>query len=392
MTINGDTVVEANETFSVTLSAPSPANTTFGRASATGTIANDDVAPVLPSLSIDDVSQREPNRNGLFIFTVTLTPASSDPVTVRYATAGGTATAGSDYVSSAGTLTFAPGTTTQIIQVPVNADLVREPDEAFAVNLSAPTNATLSRATGVGTIQGDGLSADLSVTQSASPASVPRGGQVTFNVVVTNNGPDVAANVTLTDVLPTGATLVSSTPTATQSGATLTYALGTLASGASRTIALRVQTPNTVGTLTNRASATQSGASDATPANNTATATVSVTAGAPAYAYSVGKLINVGPYSPSLYRAGARLVQDVTVTNTGTAPANAPLQLVLDGLPASVSLTNGNGTASNGKPFINLPNSLAIGQSVTVRLQFRLNRGDKPTFTPRVETIGLTRR
>ena len=393
VTINGDTIVEANETFGVTLSAPTSANTTFGRASATGTITNDDAAPILPRLSINDATAPEGNGGSKpLVFTVTLAPASTQSVTVRYATANGTASMGNDYSSNAGTLTFAPGQTTQTIPVTVIGDLVREANETFSANLSAPTNAALAKATGIGTIQNDDFVADLSVAQSATPTSVPRGGQVTFSIVVKNNGPDVAANVTLTDVLPTGATLISSTPTATSNGSTLTYALGTIASGASKTVVIRVQTPNTVGTSTNRASATQIGASDATPANNSATATVSVTAGAPAYAYSVGKLINVGPYSPSLYRAGARFVQDVTITNNGTAPANAPLQLVLDGLPASVSLINASGTASNGKPFVNLPGNLAVGQSVTVRLQFRLNRSDKPSFTPRVENAGLARR
>ena len=350
-------------------------------------------APALPSLSIDDVSQREPTRNTLFVFTVTLSAASSKTVTVRYATANGTATAGSDYSSNAGTLLFAPGVTTQVISVPVNADAVREADETFAVNLSAPTNATLAKATGTGTIRNDDFVADLSVTQSAAPTSVPRGSQVTFSVVVTNNGPDAANNMTLTDILPTGATLVSSTPAQTsQNGATLTYALGTLASGASVTIAIRLQTPNNVGTLTNRASIAQSGATDPSTANNSATASATTTNGAPAFVYSVGKLINVGPYSPSLYHAGAKFVQDVTITNNGNAAANAPLQLVLDGLPSSVKLLNAGGVAATGAPFVNVPGSLAVGQKVTLRLQFQLGKNAKPSFAPRVENGGLTRK
>ena len=352
-------------------------------------------APASPTLSINNVTASESNSSTkTFIFTVTLAPAATKTVTVRYATANGTATAGSDYSSKAGTLTFAPGVTSQTIPVTVNGDTTREANETFTVKLSGATNATLGIATATGTIQNDDFVADLSVTESASPASVPRGSQVTFNIVVTNNGPDAANNVTLTDTLPTGATFVSSTPTQTStSGSTRIYALGTIASGASRTIALRVQTPDTIGTVTNTASVAQTGATDPSAANNSATANATTTNGAPAFVYSVGKLINVGPYSPSLYHAGARFVQDVTIINNGTAPANAPLQLVLDGLPSSVKLTNAGGVAaSTGAPFVNLPSSLAVGQKVTVRLQFQLSRNDKPSFTPRVESGELDRK
>ena len=73
-------------------------------------------------------------------------------MTVRYATANGTATAGSDYTAISGTLTFAPGQLTQTIAVPVLGDTVVEPNETFVVNLTAPANATLADGQGIGTI------------------------------------------------------------------------------------------------------------------------------------------------------------------------------------------------------------------------------------------------
>src|SRR5437773_4493325 len=76
-------------------------------------------------------------------------------VLVRYATANGTATAGSDYVAASGTLTFAPGVATQNVAVVVNGDPTPEPDETFVVTLSSPTNAGLSTAQGTGTIGKD---------------------------------------------------------------------------------------------------------------------------------------------------------------------------------------------------------------------------------------------
>jgi len=74
---------------------------------------------------------------------VSLSTASALTVTVDYATANGSATAGSDYTATSGTLTFAPGVTTQTIQVPILNDTTQEPDETFSVTLTSPANAQL---------------------------------------------------------------------------------------------------------------------------------------------------------------------------------------------------------------------------------------------------------
>ena len=108
-----------------------------------------------------------------FTFTVSLPNADSHSVTVNYATADGTASAGSDYVATSGTLTFAPGQTSQTITVFVNGDRMDEPDETFLVKLSNPTNAAIGRSQGTGTIVNDdphpGISiADASVTEGNS--------------------------------------------------------------------------------------------------------------------------------------------------------------------------------------------------------------------------------
>src|SRR5262249_51997080 len=89
------------------------------------------------------------------LFTVQLSAASSEPVTVRYATADGTATAGSDYQAASGTLTFAAGETSKTIAVLVNGDRLAEPNETFSVNLTSPNNATIADGHGLGTIVDD---------------------------------------------------------------------------------------------------------------------------------------------------------------------------------------------------------------------------------------------
>src|ERR1035437_8119003 len=114
-------------------------------------------APSLPTLSINSVAASE-GKSGLtpFGFVVTLSAASESTVTVNFATADGTATAGSgDYVPTSGTLTFTPGETSKPITVTVNGDTTVEPTETFFVNLSSPTNATIAVAQGTGTITDD---------------------------------------------------------------------------------------------------------------------------------------------------------------------------------------------------------------------------------------------
>ena len=110
----------------------------------------------LPALTVNSVSVTE-GQSGTTpaTFTVTLSPVSTQTVTVNYATANGTATAGSDYVAESGTLTFAPGVSTRPISVTINGDTTVEPNETFSVTLSSPANAVLGTATGTGTITND---------------------------------------------------------------------------------------------------------------------------------------------------------------------------------------------------------------------------------------------
>jgi hypothetical protein len=103
-------------------------------------------------------------------FAVTLTPASAGTVTVNYAATGGTATTGVDYtVAGTGTLTFAPGVTTQNITVNVNGDTQVEPNETIVMTLSGPSGATLGTATASGTILNDDVAAPVLALLTAAP-------------------------------------------------------------------------------------------------------------------------------------------------------------------------------------------------------------------------------
>ena len=157
--VNGDTKNEANETFTVVLSGA--VNASISDGTGASTINNDD--PV-PDMSIAGVTLTEGNTGTKnFGFNVTLSAASGQPVTVVFATANGTATAGSDYATTSGTLTFAPGETSKTINVAVNGDTLSEFNESFTVNLTGAVNANVTASSATGTITNDDQPPGLSI-------------------------------------------------------------------------------------------------------------------------------------------------------------------------------------------------------------------------------------
>jgi hypothetical protein len=111
------------------------------------------------SLSVGNVSVVEGNTGCSpctpMTFTVALSAPSSQTVTVNYATIAGTATAGRDYNSTSGTLTFAPGEVSKTVVVQVIGDTSRENKETLTLRLSSPTNAVLANTDAIGTIVDD---------------------------------------------------------------------------------------------------------------------------------------------------------------------------------------------------------------------------------------------
>ncbi len=135
---------------------------------------------VPPTLSIDDVTVIEGNSGSTnATFTVTLSSASGNTVSVDFFTSNGTAAQPSDFTAINGTLSFAPGQLTRAITVPVNGDSSSEPSETFFVNLANPTNADVADGQGVGTINDDDATgvfqfsaASTSISESAGAAVV----------------------------------------------------------------------------------------------------------------------------------------------------------------------------------------------------------------------------
>jgi hypothetical protein len=149
--VNGESLYELAERFVVNLSAASGATILDGQG--TGTILNDDPAP---TIAIDDVRLGEGSAGTrAMTFVVRLSAPSGVKTTLRYATSDRTAAASGDYAAVAGKLAIAAGRTTAAISVQVTGDTAVEADETFAVDLSAPVNASLADAQAIGTIAND---------------------------------------------------------------------------------------------------------------------------------------------------------------------------------------------------------------------------------------------
>jgi len=166
-------------------------------------IGADERYPVaaIPQISVNNISVPEGNIGTTnAIFTVTLSDTTSQTVTVNFVTANGTATAGSDYVSKTGNLTFPPGTLTRTDTILINGDTLNEPDETFFLNLSAPTNATFADSQGVCTILNDDAPPKVSINDVS--ALEGNSGTTNFIFVVSLSGPSgqqVNVNFTTAD-------------------------------------------------------------------------------------------------------------------------------------------------------------------------------------------------
>ncbi|MGI8810038.1 MAG: Calx-beta domain-containing protein [Acidimicrobiales bacterium] len=167
VTVNGDTAVEPNDGFTVSLSSPSGAVIADG--TAVGRILNDDTA----AISINDATVSEGNAGTkAATFTISRTGATGGPASVRWFTADSTAIAPGDYVAATpATVEFGAGQTTRTLSVVVQGDTAAEADETFVVRLEAATGASIGDGTGLGRIVNDdaGFSVnDATVTEGDS--------------------------------------------------------------------------------------------------------------------------------------------------------------------------------------------------------------------------------
>lgn len=189
--VAADSLVEADESFTVTLASPSTGLTITG-ATATGLILNNTA-----SLAIAGTTAVQ--REGLsgttpFTFTVTRSGYTGMASSARWAVAGSgpSAATAADFLGNvlpSGTITFAAGQTTQLITVNVLGGTAIEPDEGFTVTLSAPTAGTiLTTSSATGLIQANGAQTGLSIAALSASKLEPLAGTTPFTFTVSRVG------------------------------------------------------------------------------------------------------------------------------------------------------------------------------------------------------------
>jgi uncharacterized repeat protein (TIGR01451 family)/MYXO-CTERM domain-containing protein len=333
VTVNGDTTNEIDETFVVNLSAPVDA--TLGDGQATVTITNDDGAP---SLAIADAVLIEGNAGTTNLtFNVTLSAASGQVVTVGWATANGSATAGADYVAGSGALTFAAGVTLQTVTVAVTGDLLDEPVETFVVNLSAPVNAILGDAQATGTINDDDAPPSLSIAD----ASIAEGNAGTSNLTFTVTLSAASGQSVTVDYATANGTALAGSDYAARSG-TLTFAPGSV----SQTFTVAI-TGDVLDEANESFAVNLTNAVNAAIGDGQASGTITDDDGAP----------SVSIADVSVVEGNAGLVQAVFTLSLSAA----------SGLPITVEYATAGGTAVSGTDFVAANGSASFAPGVVTQ-------------------------
>ncbi|WP_316736794.1 Calx-beta domain-containing protein [Pedobacter aquatilis] len=194
ITVTDDQLVEGTESVILTFTAATDnPNVTVTPASATLTIADDDVATVTV---VATTNAAEPSTNGLFTFT--MSKASTTATTITYSV-GGTATSGIDYTSIGTSVTIPAGATTATVSVPVINDQIVEGTETVILTMTAATN-------------------NAAITASTTPVTlnILDDDVATISVAATTNAAEPSTNGLFTFTM----TKASATPT------TITYSVG----------------------------------------------------------------------------------------------------------------------------------------------------------------------
>jgi parallel beta-helix repeat protein len=353
--ILADLRYDIDRTFTVVLS--NPTNATISNGVGTGTIHNDNSPP---GLSAQDVSV---SGTTSAVFTVTLASVSELTTTVDYGTADGTATAAHhDYQPTSGTLTFAPGQTSQQVTVPVSPATTYGPDKTFTLDLSRPTNATLTRAVATATLVNTVAEPSLSIGDTAVNRG-PTATVATFTV-------DLSAP----SQFATTVAYASADGTATVGGQDYEPVSGTLTLAPGQTSGnLTVPVPATDVVAPDKTfTVNLSNPGHATLARATGTATL--------HDVNVGGQIG---FSASLYNIDASGTQViVTVTRTGGQAAGV-----------SVHYGTSDGTAVAGTDYVSTNGTLTFGlgqvsQTFAIPLIPDLSIGPPKTFFLSLDSPG----
>ncbi len=364
-----DTTVEPDETIILTVT-DAAAYDVGTPAAATGTITNDDVNSVV-SLAINDPSISEGDSGSVNLdFTVTRSGDDTlSAITVAYNTSDNTATAGSDYTATSGTVTIPSGAATATISVPVLGDSNIETNEEFFVNLTGITNVTGPAAT---------LAAKTDFTAGTTPFSVAIGdlnGDGRPDLAIANAGSD-SVSVLLNTTTP-GATTPSyaakidfTTGTSPRS-----VAIGDLNGDGRPDLAIANLSSNSVSVLLNT---TAPGATTPSYAAKT-----DLTTGTSPRSVAIGDLNGDGKPDLAIANFGSASVSVLLNTTTpgATTPSYAAKTDFTTGdAPSSVAIGDLNG---DGRPDLAIANLGA--DSVSVLLNTTTPGATTPSYASKTD-------
>jgi uncharacterized repeat protein (TIGR01451 family) len=250
-------------------------------------------------------------------FTDTLSPGLrvADPASATTTCANGSVTVspGADAITATGDL--AQGDVSCTVSVDVTSTragtYTNGPANLTLTGLDAPAAATISFG-----------AADLSIVKSAAPTTAILGANQTYELAVTNTGPDAAENVRVTDVLPSGLTFVSASPECALVSATVACTVPSIASGATRTFTVTAKVDAAPSGLLSNTATVASDVRDPDPSDNTSTVAVPVERRADLSITKTASARTVAPNGQVLYTLVVR--NDGPSDATGVTVVDAP--------------------------------------------------------------------
>ncbi len=271
LTVIDNAIAEPSETVVVSISTTDNPAVNIETNSVTINIDDNDAA----TISLAGFSLTETDASQTANFVATMSAAAQHDVLLSFSTSDGTALAGSDFTAqTAASYTIAAGQTSVNIPVTILGDQISEPTETFTGTISINnTNAqqvTLLNPTATATITDDDI-ADLSITKIADNTSPNVGNSITFTITVSNPGPSSAFSTVVSDILPSGYSLTSSS---TSNGVwdSPNWNIGTLEMGKNATLILNA-TVLATGSYNNTASVS-SATTDNVSENNSSTVNI----------------------------------------------------------------------------------------------------------------------
>jgi Ca2+-binding RTX toxin-like protein len=212
--VQGDTTVEPNENFTVTLSNPTN-GATITTATAVGTIQNDDEGTSVTLAS--NYSGVSENGKTNLVYNFTRSGATTNSLTVNF-TLGGTATRGNDYNAyggnfvspTTGNIVFASGQTTAQIEIVTTGDTVKEANETIAFTLASGTGYTIGTPGAVTTtiLNDDGVLNQQGTTgNDVIEAGTTRNlsGRAGHDILIGSNASDMLVGAAGNDTITSGA-------------------------------------------------------------------------------------------------------------------------------------------------------------------------------------------